>query len=129
MPNGKIKWFDPRRGYGFLTADDGHDVYLPASALPKGVTRVPKGTRVEFSEADGRRGPAALSIDIEGPLPSMVAAHRPSPDDMAAACGDLIEVLNRAADGLRHGHYPVHGQAHRLAQLLRRVADDFDVEN
>lgn len=129
MPIGKIKWFDPARGYGFLTADDGHDVYLPASALPTGVRRVAKGTKVEFSEADGRRGPSALSVQIQGPRPSMVAAHRPKPEDMAAVCEDLIKVLDKTGNSLRRGHYPAPQSAHRIAQLLRRVADDFDVQN
>lgn len=129
MPIGRVKWFDPARGYGFLTADDGHDVYLPASALPAGVRKVAKGTKVEFSEADGRRGPAALSVEIQGPRPSMVAASRPRPEDMAAVCEDLIKVLDKAGNTLRRGHYPGRETSHRVAQLLRRVADDFDVED
>ena len=129
MPTGKIKWFDPKRGYGFLTADDGHDVYLPASALPKGVRQIAKGAKVDFSEADGRRGPSALSIEILGPRPSVVAAVRPKAVDMAAGCEDLIKVLDKAGNTLRRGRYPGRESSHRIAALLRRVADDFDVED
>ncbi|MEE1324595.1 MAG: cold shock domain-containing protein, partial [Bifidobacteriaceae bacterium] len=32
MPSGKVRWFDAKRGYGFITGDDGADVFLPAAA-------------------------------------------------------------------------------------------------
>ena len=37
VPTGRVKWFDADKGFGFVTQDDGEDVYLRASALPSGV--------------------------------------------------------------------------------------------
>lgn len=44
------------KGFGFITNDEGEDVFLPAAALPDGVTTLRKGARVEFSVIDGRKG-------------------------------------------------------------------------
>ena len=60
MPTGKVKFFDADRGFGFITGEDGEQVFLHSSALPEGVIPRP-GTRVEYGIADGRKGPQALS--------------------------------------------------------------------
>ena len=59
MPSGRVRWFDVKKGFGFITNDEGEDVFLPAAALPDGVTTLRKGARVEFSVIDGRKGPWA----------------------------------------------------------------------
>src|SRR5699024_9987212 len=64
VPTGKVRFYDAGRGFGFITDDDGRDVFLHASALPNGVENPRPGTRVEFSVADGRKGPQALSVTI-----------------------------------------------------------------
>ena len=38
MPTGRVRWFDAAKGYGFITSEEGKDVFLPAQALPTGVT-------------------------------------------------------------------------------------------
>ena len=38
MPSGRVRWFDAKKGFGFITNDEGEDVFLPAAALPDGVT-------------------------------------------------------------------------------------------
>ena len=60
MPSGRVKWFSLEKGFGFISNDEGEDVYLAAAALPNGVTTVKPGTKLEFSIADGRRGPHIL---------------------------------------------------------------------
>ncbi len=35
MPTGRVKWYDVQKGYGFVTSDEGGDVFLPKSALPR----------------------------------------------------------------------------------------------
>ena len=36
VPSGKVKWYDAEKGFGFLSREDGEDVYVRASALPEG---------------------------------------------------------------------------------------------
>ena len=57
MPSGRVRWFDANKGYGFITAEDGKDVFLPAAALPAGVATLRKGAKVDYSVVEGRRGP------------------------------------------------------------------------
>lgn len=129
MPSGKVRWFDAKKGYGFITSDDGTDVFLPLSALPAGASTLRKGTKVDFSVADGRKGPQALDVSLIGPAPSVVRATRPTPDDMAAIVEDLIKLLDSAGNGLRRHHYPSSSESRKLAAMLRVVADDFDVQD
>ena len=116
MPSGRVRWFDAKKGFGFITNDEGEDVFLPAAALPDGVTTLRKGARVEFSVIDGRKGP------------SLVKATRPKPDDMAAIVEDLIKLLDSAGNELRRHRYPSAADSRKLATLLRGVADSFDVQ-
>ena len=55
MPTGKVKWYDAEKGFGFLSREDGEDVYVRATSLPEGVTTLKAGTRVEFGVLSGRR--------------------------------------------------------------------------
>ena len=64
VPTGKVKWFDAEKGFGFLSQEEGPDVYVRADALPEGVATVKAGTRVEFGVAQGRRGDQALQVRI-----------------------------------------------------------------
>ena len=64
MPSGRVRWFDAKKGFGFITNDEGEDVFLPAAALPDGVTTLRKGARVEFSVIDGRKGPQVVTSII-----------------------------------------------------------------
>ena len=67
MPTGKVKWYDAAKGFGFLSQEDGEDVYVRSSALPEGVEELKAGQRVEFGLATGRRGPQALSLKLIDP--------------------------------------------------------------
>ena len=96
MPTGRVRWFDAAKGYGFITSEEGKDVFLPAQALPTGVTTLRKGAKVEYSVVDGRRGPQAMDVRLIASAPSLVKATRPKADDMAAICEDLIKMLDAA---------------------------------
>ena len=48
MPTGKVKWYDVDKGFGFLSQEEGEDVYVRSSALPAGVESLKAGQRVEL---------------------------------------------------------------------------------
>ena len=129
MPVGKVRWYDAKKGYGFIASEDGKDVFLPANALPQGVTTLRKDAKVEFSVVDGRKGPQAMSVTVIGNLPSVVRATRPSADDMASIVEDLIKRLDSAGNTLRRHRYPNSAESKKLAVLLRAVADNFDIQD
>ena len=129
MPSGRVRWFDANKGYGFITTDDGKDVFLPAAALPAGVTTLRKGAKVDYSVVEGRRGPQAMGVSVVESAPSLVKATRPKPDDMAAIVEDLIKLLDGAGASLRRHRYPSQAESRKLATLLRAVADNFDVQD
>lgn len=126
MPTGKVKWFDAERGFGFLATDDGEEVFLHASALPAGTTVKP-GAKVEFGVADGRKGKQALSVRVLEQPVSVAAAHRKSPEDMTVIVEDLIRLLDATSNQLRRGRYPDKSHGHKLATVLRAVADDLEL--
>ncbi|MGH8939731.1 MAG: cold-shock protein, partial [Actinomycetes bacterium] len=106
MPTGKVKWYDTEKGFGFLSRDDGGDVFVHSSALPAGVAALKPGSRVEFGIVDGKRGEQALTVTVLDPLPSVATGSRKSADDMAVIVEDLIKLLDGVGNGLRRGRYP-----------------------
>lgn len=127
MPTGKVRFYDDEKGFGFISSDDGQDVFLHATALPADVTSVRTGARVEFGIADGKRGPQALSLRLIDAQPSLVKAKRKPADDMAVIVEDLVKVLDDLGGDLRKKRYPSNGRARQVAALLRKVADEIDV--
>ncbi|PZF81858.1 cold-shock protein [Jiangella anatolica] len=127
MPTGKVKFFDTEKGFGFLSKDDGGDVFVHSSALPAGVTALKPGQRVEFGVAEGRRGEQALSVRVLDPLPSVSAATRKKPDDLVTIVEDLIKLLDGLSNTYRRGRHPDQRTAHKVATVLRGVADDLEL--
>lgn len=130
MPTGKVKWYDADKGFGFLTQEDGDDVYVGSDALPEGVTTLKAGARVEFGIAQGRRGDQALQVRVLEPVGSVsrsqAQARRKPPEDMVAIVEDLIRLLDGLGEGYRHGRHPDHKAAKPVAQLLRALATELD---
>jgi cold shock protein len=126
VPTGKVKWYDAEKGFGFLSRDDGGDVFVHSSALPPGVPALRAGSRVEFGVAEGRRGEQALSVRVLDPLPSVAKASRKPPEDMTVIVEDLIKLLDSVSTSLRRGKYPPPREARKVASVLRAVADDLD---
>ena len=126
MPTGKVKFYDVDKGFGFLTRDDGGDVYVHSSALPSGVPSLKPGQRVEFGVAQGRRGDQALAVHVLDPLPSVAKALRKTPDEMTSIIEDVIKLLDGVSNTYRRGRHPDPKVGHKLATVLRAVADDIE---
>jgi CspA family cold shock protein len=126
VPTGKVKWYDTDKGFGFLTTDEGADVFVPSSALPAGVPALKGGQKVEFGVADGRRGPQALSVRLLDAPPSLAKAARRPADDLGVIVEDLIKLLDGVSNTLRRGRYPDKPAAKKVSAVLRAVADDLD---
>lgn len=125
MPNGKVRFYDEARGFGFIQGDDGAQVYLHASVIPDGAD-VQAGTRLEYSVADGRKGPQALSVRVLE-TPRLAKRTRKSADELAVIVEDLVKLLDGLGGRLKNGQYPERAQSRKVATMLRHVADDFDV--
>ena len=130
MPTGKVKWFDAEKGFGFLSQEDGPDVYVRSEALPDGVTTIKAGTRVEFGIAQGRRGDQALQVRIlEAPASvsrNQSQARRRKPEEMVPIVEDLIRLLDGVGEAYRHGRHPDSRTAKPVAKLLRALADELE---
>lgn len=126
MPTGKVKWYDKDKGFGFLAAEDGQEVFLPKSALPAGVTDLKAGTRVEFGVADGRRGAQALGLHVLEKTPSVAKAKRMNARELAPVVQDLVSVLDNLSGTLSSGKYPEGNKGKAIAVALRKVADELD---
>jgi len=63
--SGSVKWFNSNKGFGFITSDDGTDVFVHYRAIrAKGRRRLQEGQEVEFSIIDGDKGPQARDVII-----------------------------------------------------------------
>ena len=126
MPTGKVRFYDEEKGFGFISSEDGQDVFLHATALPAGTPAPKTGTRLEFGIADGKRGPQALSVRVlEAPV-SLAKRSRKPADDMAIIIEDLVKLLDGIGGDLRRGRYPSGAHANKVAAVLRKVADELD---
>ena len=63
MTNGIVKWFDDRKGYGFIEQDDGPDVFVHHSGInAAGFKSLNDGDSVTFNVEQGQKGPAAVNV-------------------------------------------------------------------
>lgn len=67
MANGRVKWFNDSKGFGFIEQDDGKDVFVHYTAIQgEGFKTLPEGAAVEFDLLETDRGPQAANVSVKG---------------------------------------------------------------
>jgi cold shock protein len=70
MAVGTVRWFDRKKGYGFLSTDAGQDVFVHYSNIDQdGFKVLEEGDSVEFEIVRGEKGPTAQHVKIKAPQP------------------------------------------------------------
>jgi cold shock protein len=65
MANGTVKWFNDRKGFGFIEQEDGSDVFVHHSAINStGFKSLKEGDRVSFEVQQGPKGPSAANVTV-----------------------------------------------------------------
>ena len=65
MNNGIVKWFNDRKGFGFIEQEDGQDVFVHHSGInASGFKSLSEGDRVTFDVVQGPKGPAAANVTV-----------------------------------------------------------------
>ena len=128
MPTGRVKWYDATKGFGFVTSDEGGDVFLAKSALPAGVADVKAGQRVEFGVVESRKGAQAMGLKLLEAPPSVAELRRRPAEELHGLVEDMIKVLEaRVQPDLRRGRFPDKRSAQKIAELVHAVARELEV--
>jgi CspA family cold shock protein len=65
MANGTVKWFNEKKGYGFIEQEDGPDVFVHHSGInSSGFRTLSEGDHVTFDIEQGQKGPAAVNVTV-----------------------------------------------------------------
>jgi CspA family cold shock protein len=128
VPTGRVKWYDAAKGFGFVTSDEGGDVFLPKGSLPAGVAELKTGQRVEFGVVDSRKGAQAMGVKLIDAPPSLAELRRRPADQLHSMIEDMIKVLEQQVQpSLSRGRYPDKKTAQTIAQVVHAVAREFEV--
>jgi CspA family cold shock protein len=123
-----VKWYDATKGFGFVTSDEGGDVFLAKAALPAGVTDLKAGQKVEFGVVDSRKGAQAMSLQLLEAPPSVAELRRRPAEELHGLVEDMIKVLEaKVQPDLRRGRFPDKRSAQKIAQLVHAVARELEV--
>jgi CspA family cold shock protein len=65
MANGTVKWFNDKKGYGFIEQEDGPDAFVHHSGInATGFKTLKEGDRVTFDVEEGEKGPSAVNVSV-----------------------------------------------------------------
>ena len=118
MAIGVVKWFSPKKGYGFLTMDDGQEVFVHYTAIDgNGFRSLEQGEHVQFDVAQGPKGLQAAKVTRDGARQQ--AAGAADPDNSGRLCRPI-----RRGCGLMHRAAPSRiGRRWRIRPTRRRIRD------
>ncbi|TMM35633.1 MAG: cold-shock protein [Actinobacteria bacterium] len=127
MPTGRVKWYDTEKGFGFLTRDEGGDVFVHKAALPDGVDELKPGQRVDFGVVESRKGNQALAVKLLDSPPSVAELRRRPPEELHGLIEDMIKVLEaKVMPDLRRGRFPDRKATKKVAELVHAVARELE---
>ena len=64
MANGTVKWFDETKGFGFITGEDGNDIFVHYSSIQgSGFKSIAEGDSVSYEVEQGDKGPKAINVE------------------------------------------------------------------
>ena len=131
MPIGKVKWYDPEKGFGFASNPGEEDVHISQSVLPEGVETLHPAQRIEFDYASGGRGPQILRMKILDPPRSprrpRKHEHKYTTEQLNSMVGDLIILMESSIQpDLQRGRWPDRKAGRQVAEILRAVAKELD---
>jgi CspA family cold shock protein len=128
VPTGRVKWYDTEKGFGFVTRDDGGDVFVHKAALPTGVEDLKPGQRVEFGVVESRKGNQALSVKVLEAPPSVAELRRRPAEELHGLIEDMIKVLEaKIMPDLRRGRFPEKKTTQTVATLVHAVARELEI--
>jgi cold shock protein len=128
VPTGRVKWYERDKGFGFLTSDDGGDVFVHKAALPAGVDDLKAGQRVEFGVVESRRGTQALALKLLEAPTSVAELRRRPAEELHGLIEDMIKVLEaKVMPDLRRGRFPDKKSTQTVAQLVHAVARELEI--
>ena len=127
MPTGKVKFYDKDKGFGFVSRDDGGDVFVPKTALPEGLEVLTPGMRLEFGVAAGKKGEQALSVRVLDAPATLASSSRRPAEELQVMVEDTIKLIElKVQPSLRSGKHPDRETGRRVAQILRAIASELE---
>ena len=130
----RVKWFNSSKGYGFLSREDGPDVFVHYSAIQNpGFKNLEEGDEVEFQIKDGPKGPQAENVVRNPPMESADPEIATPPEYIALALVEgRLRVMSLAADGHYafvdpcancHSIFYVGSETIELSQAIEELED------